>query len=364
MDSVGIDASLFDLSFFEGDDNSSNVWNDADRVENGSVGSSSTSGEENVFDEYSLLSFIDDDANKHAPSPLKLVQTVAVMSPRRPRATKKVQQSHDGKPTKTKTKRVRRTKEERKQRRREKQRVIARNFRKRKKAHLQNLQEEVKLLRLENEKFRKELGLSVKGAEEDVERETKRQRVQNLKTMLKSGEESAVRDVVSSIKSEERLRAEKETKSVRFHLNELRRHLDLPKQTKMILLGLQHEKQSSAESGEANEETTCTSSPEAMWSLMETSLSLSAKQRASLQAKRVETTKLFDEYAKIQNDFATFSKRVAGVLSRTRQTASDVSDLLTPLQHGQHLVWREQNKACLQMVDYMWKAKLEAAVKK
>lgn len=256
---------------------------------------------------------------------------------------------------KTKTKRVRRTKEERKQRRREKQRVIARNFRKRKKAHLQNLQEEVKQLRVENEKFRKELGLASKSSDDD--RETKRQRVEQLKTMLESGDESTVRKVVSSIRSEEHDRSEKEAKSVKFHLDELKRHLELPKQTKLILLGLQHK-----ESSSPNE--TCTSSPEAMWSLMETSISLTSKQKAALQAKRVETTELFEEYAQIQSTFASFAARLDNVLHRARRTASGVSDLLTPQQHGQHLIWREQNKACLQMVDFMWKAKLEAASKK
>lgn len=86
---TSIDSSLFDLSFFEGsEDNGNNaVWTETvdaalDENESGSVGSSSTSGDE-TLDDYNLLNFMVSDTNRHAPSPLKIVQTIPPTSPRR-----------------------------------------------------------------------------------------------------------------------------------------------------------------------------------------------------------------------------------------------------------------------------------------
>jgi len=242
-----------------------------------------------------------------------------------------------------KKKRVKRTKEERKQRRREKQRVIARNFRKRKKAHLENLQEEVKRLRLENEELRKELGMEKENesAFGSSMRATKEQ-LSALSTLLETGDDgAAVRKIVVATKPSKG-EEERKLNSVNFHFDQLKKHLVLDDFAKMIVLALDGDEEKTTET----------------WNIMCEALSLTPNQKIKMQKMRNQVSKRFLEISTFRREFDVTTKAFHESVQSLKDLVGDVTSALTPTQEAKHLMWRDQNKACLQMMSCMWKMKV------
>eukprot|EP00940_MAST-03C_sp_MAST-3C-sp2_P001762 g1762.t1 len=236
----------------------------------------------------------------------------------------------------TTAKRPKRTKEERKQRRREKQRIIARNFRKRKKAHLLNLQEEVKRLRLENGELRKELGIEKNNeATHPTAPFASKDQIENLSQMVSDGQDAEIRRFVASSKPSKE-HAEKKAKSVSFHFDQLQAHLVHNDFSKMIVLALE---------GEKGSET---------WNIVRDALSLTPKQETKLFEMRAAVASKVAEISAFRKVFAAAREKFDTSIKSLDSIVGDVTDMLNPTQEAKHILWREQNKACLKMMNCMW----------
>ena len=224
------------------------------------------------------------------------------------------------------------TKEERKQRRREKQRIIARNFRKRKKETFEKLQEEVKRLRMENEQHRNRLNL-MNFKDENHEAV---QDVKSLSELIEQNDEENLRHVKPVISNE------KFQNSVNFQFDELRK-LSTPSDylSKMILLGL--EKDSSMQQ-------------QKVWSLMCSSMQLTDQQKSALSDKNLHEK--VQEMRVMMKELEAFRARFTSVVSNVRSAVSEVSESLNNVQHAKHVVWKKTNTDDLKLVNRMWNEKI------
>lgn len=254
---------------------------------------------------------------------------------------------------KPRVRREKRTKEQRQQRRREKQRIIARNFRKRKKEHLIGLQDDVKRLRLENDRLRKEMGrreVSV-GVGPAPEQETDPPAGfdwESLESMVASRNEAAVKVFLQKHGSmgQEDLEPEKD-RSTQFHIDQLAKNLHPSQLIKMAVLGLCQK----ADGGAQKE----------MWNIMSTSLSLTPKQQDAILKNVGNIHTHHRDLVRAQDSLVEMRCKATDAVKAMASITKSVVDQLSPLQQAQHLVWKEKNKACLQMIYCMWTMQSSAA---
>lgn len=243
---------------------------------------------------------------------------------------------------KPRVKREKRTKEQRQQRRREKQRIIARNFRKRKKEHLIGLQSEVKRLRLENESLRKEMGQRAgsTGPLPRPESATSELNLEELASMVESRDDEGVKQVLKKHGpiGQEDLEPEKD-RSTRLHIELLAKNLHPSQLIKMAVLGLCQQ----SDGG-----------PHEMWDVMCTALVLTPKQQELVLKNAGDIHKHHRALVQAQDSLVLLRRQASESVQAMSRITKSVTDQLTPLQQAQHLIWKEKNKACLQMMDCMW----------
>jgi len=220
--------------------------------------------------------------------------------------------------------------EERKQRRREKQRIIARNFRKRKKENQKRLEEEVKRLRIENEIHRTRLNLvpDQRVEKNDVKSMTKLVDVEDEMSL------SHVKPVKMS--------SEKFENSVNFHFEELKALTPCDDDlSKMILLGLGNDDPQQQQD---------------VWSeMLCPSLELTNQQQSQLQGKNLSNS--FHEMTHLMKELESFRRRFKTCVNNVRNAVSEVSDSFSAVQHAKYLVWKETSDSN-RMLQQMWDKKL------
>jgi len=235
--------------------------------------------------------------------------------------------------------RVKRTKEQRQQRRREKQRIIARNFRKRKKEHLIGLQSEVKRLRRENESLRQEMGRPG-GANGPLPQQDTEVNWEALASMVESRDDQGVKQFLQKHGSvgQEDLEPEKD-RNTRFQIDLLDKNLQASQLNKMAVLGLCQQ----ADGG-----------PHEMWDVMCSALVLTPKQQELISKNVGDIHKHHRALVHAQDSLVLLRRQTSEAVQAMACITKSVTDQLTPLQQAQHLIWKEKNKACLQMMDCMW----------
>ena len=231
---------------------------------------------------------------------------------------------------KSKTPRVKVSKEERKQIRREKQRIIARNFRKRKKESLKRLEEEVKRLRTENDLHRKRLNLVQR---QDPEEE----KTKNIKMLSKLVE---VEDETNlSHMKPVKIELKKFENSVDFHFEQLESLTPNDDISKMILLGLGN------------------SDPlqqQKIWSeMLCPSTDMTNQQKSQLQGK--DLSKSFRDMISVMKELKSIQSRFKTAIRDVHNAVSDVSDTFSAVQHSKHEIWMQTNDVS-ETLHRMWNA--------
>ena len=220
------------------------------------------------------------------------------------------------------------SKEERKQIRREKQRIIARNFRKRKKESLKRLQEEVKRLRTENDIHRKNMNL--------VDRKEEEEKKKNLKTLRKLVEDQD-EESLSHMKPV-KIDLDKFENSVNFHFEQLEALAPSENVSKMILLGLGHSDPQQQQK---------------VWNeMLCPSLDLTNQQKSQLQGK--DLSKTFREMTNLMSELKSFQKRFKSVMRDAHNAVSDVSNSFSAVQHSKHEIWMQTNEDGFEALRCMW----------
>ena len=219
------------------------------------------------------------------------------------------------------------SKEERKQIRREKQRIIARNFRKRKKESLKRLQEEVKRLRTENDIHRKNMNL--------VDRKKEEEKKMNLKTLSKLVDDQDEKSL--SHMKPVKIELDKFENSVNFHFEQLKALTPSDNVSKMVLLGLGH--------SDPQEQ-------QKVWNeMLCPSLDLTNQQKSQLQGK--DLSKTFREMTNLMSELKSFQKRFKSVMRDAHNAVSDVSDSFSAVQHSKHEIWMQTNDG-FEALRQMW----------
>ena len=167
----------------------------------------------------------------------------------------------------------------------------------------------------------------------------KKDQLDALSALIKADDEIGIRRIIKSTKPTEE-EEERKTGSVNFHFDQLKKHLVLDDFAKMIVLGL-------SEQSDANE----------MWGIMTAALSLTPKQEQKLQNMRSIVSKQFAEISSFCSDLEKMSTQFHASIETLKRMIGGVTDVLSPTQEAKHLLWREQNRACLQMINCMWKMK-------
>lgn len=247
-----------------------------------------------------------------------------------------------------------------KQRRREKQRIIARNFRKRKKERMTELEREVERLRASNRQLQQKLlNSNLQQPTNDLfETHVKElQRHLNSSDLHNKGDQirEIVKEHVAYFSDAGRMRKA----SVRHHLQELRKLL-LPTQiTKLCIWGLQQDDAFFQDprdrtTGEATAVSTETETP-SIWNILCQHLKLTEAQQQGIMHNRHYVGEQRGNIATTIQLLEKLDQKISDTFKLNEGLLQSIMQEITPVQQAKYLLWQENNQACMQMLEHVWK---------
>mmetsp|Transcript_1969 Transcript_1969/g.3949 ORF Transcript_1969/g.3949 Transcript_1969/m.3949 type:complete len:306 (-) Transcript_1969:52-969(-) len=259
---------------------------------------------------------------------------------------------------------------DKKLRRLEKNRESARECRRRKKEHAQNLQRQIN--RLENENLQLRLQLKI-GDEAEKQDEADQLKVsEGLEQMLRSGaSESEIWATIEEFKEKYADYGRDRRSSIQFHLEKIERLLRPTTTTTVAMRAIENsskedEKAPAATNGEA--ESTCKSNQKtktkSLFSLLASYLEIDDEQNQLLNDSRNVAKELDKTY--VQS-----IKLVSELQGRLRQDGADldqqfmeVAQILNPSQLAKFVIWVQNNPACMHMLNALWQKTFTYELKK
>lgn len=295
--------------------------------------------------------------------------------------------------------------EEKLQVRREKQKLIARNFRKRKKERLSELEDQVASLQNQNAQLQKQIKFlqnpdtaSSLASEKKLlnkNEENRLSQLQELRRILHDMKKFPKPSESDSASCKQRRKAREEQwncrmrsilaqhtaqfadfgnsrkADVRFHIDQLKRLLLPSMVTKMCVWTLDKEDdfytgESSVES--TSPETTDTPTPRSssapylgLWDMLCKQMDLSELQQKTILAKRDRVKEQREDIPALVALIEQLDARVFASYNRRKLLLEDIMNVMRPDQLTRFIIWIEDNEACMHMLSYLWKKNSKAA---
>lgn len=261
---------------------------------------------------------------------------------------------------------------EKKLRRLEKNRISARECRRRKREATENIQRQINLLEGENLRLRLQLQIGEE-AEESMLREQQKV-TQEIDDLLKSGaSESEVFAQLEDFKEKHADYGKSRRSAIEFHLRNIERLLMPTQTTSIAMMAIQNvpHPPSSADNKEeqhmkeapvasvaaaappvpSSEET---SSSKALFQHLVQYLEVSPEQAVALKDSRFVAQDMDDCLAKALKVLDELRERIAQTGEDLETEFDQVRQILTPTQAAKFLIWVANNKACIHMLNELW----------
>ena len=286
------------------------------------------------------------------------------------------------------------TKEE-KESKRKANRINSRKFRLRQRQKIENLEKEVKILKEQNRQL--QLGVHLarrksEGADNDDKME-----LDDMKIDAASGHveipspslpvsalrQSHIRDLGDLILMK---RQNKETtekiknivkehveyfsdagrtrkRLLKYHVSMLKKLL-LPTQvTKLCVWGLQQDDEFFEDNKQSSEDEAGKpfvldqeSEEPSLWQIICDRLNLTDEQKAGIMENRKHVGAQRRNISEAMKWMAKVESKIEDTLKMNYNTLQSIMGVLTPLQQAKYLVWQEDNAACMQMLEHLWRS--------
>ena len=287
---------------------------------------------------------------------------------------------------------------EKKLRRLEKNRLSARECRRRKREATENLQREINVLEGENLRLRLQLQIGDE-AEENMKKEQTKL-TEDIDALLKSGApESEIFAALESFKEKHADYGRDRRSAIEFHLRNIERLL-MPTQTTSIVMkaiqGVHPPEEGAAAAAEASAsleasgrctsvstESTVTApaaaaispmaptdttasaenpnfDPKALFKYLVKHLDVTPEQAAALKDSRLVAKEMDDCLAQALKVLAELRERMAQTGEDLETEFDNVRSILTPTQAAKFLVWVANNGAAMHMLNELWISKFES----
>jgi hypothetical protein len=256
---------------------------------------------------------------------------------------------------------------EKKLRRLEKNRLSARECRRRKREATENLQREINVLEAENLRLRLQLQIGDE-AEENMKKEQAKL-TEDIDALLKSGApESEVLAALESFKEKHADYGRDRRSAIEFHLRNIERLL-MPTQTTSIVMkaiqGVHHhppEDQTGKSDTVATPAVTTTTTtptnpnfdPKALFQYLVQHLDVTPEQAAALKDSRLVAKEMDDCLAQALTVLQELRQRMTQTGQDLEQEFDTVRSILTPTQAAKFLVWVANNGAAIHMLNELW----------
>eukprot|EP00939_MAST-03C_sp_MAST-3C-sp1_P002123 g2123.t1 len=255
--------------------------------------------------------------------------------------------------------------ERKKESKREKQRIVARNFRKRKKERMAQLQREVEHLRSENKNLHIRLAenSTVKKACDPSTSALRESHIIELQGIVEKKTMSTksikrikhiVKEHVDFFADSGRIRRA----GLRYHVRELKKLMLPTSVTKLCVWGLQQEdeffKDAPSSSGPSAADRP-DESGDSLWGIICGKLELTEEQRRGIMKNRARVGEQRSNISQTINLVSKLETKISDTLSMNENLLQSIMSELSPVQQAKYLIWQENNEACMQMLDHLWR---------
>ena len=249
---------------------------------------------------------------------------------------------------------------EKRLRRLEKNRLSARECRRRKKEATEQLQHQINVM--EGENLRLRLQLQIGEEAEESRRQEQEKLTSEIDELLKSGaSEGEVHAALESFKEKYADYGRDRRTAIEFHLSKLE-HLLMPTQTTSVVM---HAIQNSAVppvSPTASVESVPSvdsvlspaQDPKALFHYLVNHLQVTPEQAAALKDSRLVAQELDGCLDSALSVLQELRKRLAQTGDDLDTEFATVRSILTPTQAAKFLVWVADNRACIHMLNELW----------
>jgi len=149
---------------------------------------------------------------------------------------------------------------------------------------------------------------------------------------------------------------------LRYHVNMLKR-LMLPTQvTKLCVWGLQQDdeffddtKTKTSDDDEAFVLDHQDQDDPSLWQIICNKLELTDKQKAGIMENRKHVGAQRSNIKDTMDLIAKLDAKINDTVSMNKNLLDSIMGQITPLQQAKYLVWQEQNGACMQMLEHLWR---------
>lgn len=240
------------------------------------------------------------------------------------------------------------------QKRLEKNRLSARECRRRKKEKVQDLEERVQKLEQENMQLRLQLRVgreALKKEEEDKWRITNQ-----LEDMVKrNASDEAIARTIDMFKERYADYGKERQTAIRYHLDHLEKLLVPTQVTKMGLWSLHQEDEFYEEGQSAISSTAMSGSVQnSIWHILCEHLKVTDEQKARIKGHRSRIRLLCGELKQSLRLLGDLRGKVDVKNVSLEQEMKELQSILTPKQTAKFILWVSHNPACMQMLNKLW----------
>lgn len=268
--------------------------------------------------------------------------------------------------------------DEKKLRRLEKNRLSARECRRRKREATENVEQQIRQLEAENLRLKLQLQIGDEAEEKDLKAQTKLI-TEDIDQLLKSNApESEIHAALDSFKEKHAEYGRDRRSSIEFHLKHIQRLLMPTQTTSVVMTAIQggHQPGGNTPSKEttglasansaplvespasilSSEDGRSNMDPKALFQLLVNHLRVTPAQAAALKDSRFVAQELDECLDQALVVLGELRARLAKTGEDLEAEFANIRNILTPTQAAKFLVWVTNNKATVHMLNELWEA--------